>query len=60
MYETANAKDAWDLVHALRIDYVWVDRIERAAYPTGMAKFDDDAYFVTVFQNPEVRIYRAR
>jgi len=60
MYETANAKDAWDLVHALRIDYVWVDRIERAAYPAGMAKFDDDAYFVTVFQNPEVRIYRAR
>jgi hypothetical protein len=60
MYETANAKDAWDIAHALRIDYVWVDRIERAAYPAGMPKFEDAAYFMSVFQNSEVRIYRVR
>jgi hypothetical protein len=60
MYETADAKDAWDIARALRIEYVWVDRIERAAYPAGMAKFDDPAYFIPVFQNAEVRIYRAR
>jgi hypothetical protein len=60
MYQTGSAKEAWELAHALRIDYVWVDRIERAAYPGGLAKFDEAAYFIPVFQNAEVRIYRIR
>ena len=60
MYETANAKEAWDVARALRIDYVWIDRIERAAYPGGMAKFEDPDYFVPVFQNAEVRVLRVR
>jgi hypothetical protein len=61
MYETADAKDASDLAHALRIDYIWVDRIERAAYPAGMAKFDAAPdRFIPVFQNSEVRIYRVK
>jgi hypothetical protein len=61
MYETADAKDAWDLARALRVEYVWVDRIERAAYPGGMVKFDASPdLFIPIFQNPEVRIYRVR
>jgi hypothetical protein len=61
MYETAIAQDAWDLAHALRIEYVWVDRVERAAYPAGIPKFDASPdLFVPVFQNAEVRVYRVR
>jgi hypothetical protein len=61
MYETAIAQEAWDFAHALRIEFVWVDRVERTAYPAGMAKFDaSPELFVPVFQNAEVRIYRVR
>jgi hypothetical protein len=60
MYETPDAHEAADIAHALRIDFVWIDRVERAAYPKGMAKFDDGVQFVPVFQNSEVRIYRVR
>jgi hypothetical protein len=61
MYETNDAREAWDHAHALRIDYVWIDAVERAAYPAGMAKFDaNPSYFEPVFRNSEVRIYRVR
>ena len=40
MYETTSADEAWNLARALRIDYVWIDEVERAAYPSGMPKFD--------------------
>ena len=61
LYETASAQEAADIAHALRIDYVWVDRVERAAYPAGVAKFDADVtHFVPVFANGEVRIYAVR
>lgn len=60
MYETSNPEEAWDIAHALRIEFVWIDRVERAAYPGGMDKFDDTSRFIPVFQNAEVRIYRVR
>ena len=61
LYETTSGQDAADIAHALRIDYLWVDRTERAAYPAGVAKFDADvAHFVPVFANGEVRIYAVR
>src|SRR5678816_42148 len=59
MYETSNARQAWDIARALRIDYVWVDKVERAAYPSGVAKFDAAPdRFVPAFRNTEVVIYR--
>ena len=59
MYETSNARQAWDIARALRIDYVWVDKVERAAYPSGVGKFDAAPdRFVPVFRNTEVVIYR--
>ena len=61
MYETGDPRRAWDIARALRIDYIWVDRIERAAYPSGVAKFDRAPdLFVPAFQNSEVRIYNVR
>ena len=59
MYTTANAQEAWDIARSLRIDYVWVDRVERTAYPSGVAKFDASPQrFAPAFKNAEVTIYR--
>jgi hypothetical protein len=59
MYVTTSARQAWDLARALRIDYVWVDRVEREAYPSGIAKFDaSPELFAPAFKNAEVSIYR--
>jgi len=56
-----DAQAASDTARALRIDYIWIDRTERTAYPSGMAKFDAGAdRFAPVFRNDEVSIYRVR
>ena len=61
MYQTHDAGEAWDIARALRIDYIWVDAIERAAYPNGVAKFDSaPARFSVAFRNREVTIYQVR
>jgi hypothetical protein len=61
MYETSDVREAADIARALRIDFVWIDRVERAAYPAGMAKFEaSPELFTLVFANAEVRIYRVR
>ena len=58
MFATTDARRAWDIAHALRIDYVYVDGVERVAYPEGVKKFDDSPLFARAFQNGEVTIYR--
>ncbi|HET7695540.1 MAG TPA: hypothetical protein VFK57_07525 [Vicinamibacterales bacterium] len=59
MYQTGDARQAWNIARALRIDYVWVDGTERSAYPSGVAKFDGNpALFAPVFTRGDVRIYR--
>jgi hypothetical protein len=59
MYSTENAPQARDIARALRIDYVWVDRVERGAYPSGVAKFDvSPQFFAVAFRNREVTVYR--
>jgi uncharacterized membrane protein len=61
MYSTGEAKDAWDIARSLRIDYIWVDRVERAAYPSGVAKFETaPQLFAPAFKNSEVTIYRVQ
>jgi hypothetical protein len=61
MYATGSASEAHDIASSLRIDYVWIDRVERAAYPTGVAKFDRaPSLFAPVFKNGEVTIYRVQ
>ena len=61
MYATTNAKQAWDVAHALRIDYVWIDEVERAAYPSGLPKFESSPqYFAPAFKNDRVSIYRVQ
>jgi hypothetical protein len=58
MFATTNAQHAWDIAHGLRIDYVYVDGVERAAYPDGVAKFEASSLFGRAFRNGEVTIYK--
>jgi hypothetical protein len=61
MYATTDARQAWEIGRALRIDYFWVDGVERAAYGPGVAKFDGrPELFTPVFRSGDVRIYRLR
>jgi hypothetical protein len=61
MYQTENVRQASEIARSLRIDYVWVDRVERTAYPSGAAKFEAaPQLFVPAFRNAEVSIYHVR
>jgi hypothetical protein len=60
LFATANAQQAWDIARALRIDYIYVDAVERRAYPEGVAKFEGTPLFQRVFRNGEVTIYKVR
>ncbi len=58
MYATADATAARRIARELGIEYVYVDRVERDAYPEGAAKFDaHPESFAPLFRNDEVRIY---
>jgi hypothetical protein len=58
IYAFGDAARAWRSAVTLGIDYLWVDRVERAAY-ANVAKFEDHhEWFNPVFRNDEVTIYR--
>ena len=59
MYSTSNPSEATNIAHSLRIDYVYVDEIERRAYPNGI-RFDGASGFEKVFEEGPVAIYRVR
>jgi hypothetical protein len=61
MYATRDAREASAIAHELRIDYIWIDQVERRAYPSGMAKFAEaPQYFTPAFHNEEVVIYHVQ
>ena len=61
MYATVDAREAWTIARLLRVDYIWVDEVERAAYPAGVKKFDQALqYFAPAYRNDEVIIYRVQ
>jgi len=61
MYASADPREAFDIARSLRIDYIYVDRVERAAYPGGVAKFDGaPQLFSAAFRNSEVTVYRVQ
>ena len=41
LFATPNADEAADIAHKLRLDYLYVDRDDIAAYPEGVQKFDE-------------------
>lgn len=58
LYATRNIEEAAAIARRLRLDYLYVDRHDIAAYP-GVGKFDEHPdRFPRVFANDEVRIYK--
>jgi uncharacterized membrane protein len=60
IFATTDATEARDIARRLRIDYLYVDTADIAAYPGGVPKFDASEAFEQVFANGEVRVYRVR
>ncbi len=59
LYATPNAAEAWQLARRLRIDYLYVDTADVAAYPEGVAKLEHNPReFERVFTAGDVAIYR--
>jgi hypothetical protein len=58
LFATENVEEAADIARRLRLDYLYVDREDDAAYP-GVRKFDAHPdRFTRVFANDQVRIYK--
>jgi uncharacterized membrane protein len=58
LFATADVNEAVAIARRLRLDYLYVDRDDIAAYP-GVRKFDEHPdRFGRVFSNDEVRIYK--
>lgn len=61
LFATADMSEATAIAYRLRIDYLYVDLEDVAAYGEGVAKFaQHPEKFERVFANSEVRIYRVR
>ena len=60
LFATSDPAEAAAIAYKLRIDYLYVDREDVAAYREGVAKFADADRFERVFSNGEVEIYRVR
>ena len=57
LFATANAAEASAIARRLRIDYLYVDDDDMAAYPDGTRKFDrEPALFERVFENRTVTL----
>ncbi len=58
IYETTDVDEALALWRDLKIDYLYVGRVEREAYAAGTAKFAaHPEHFGRVFSNDEVTVY---
>jgi hypothetical protein len=58
MYASTDAQAAWQLARRLRIEYIYADRVERAAYPDGIAKFDAaPSLFRSAFRSGDVAVW---
>ena len=59
MYSAPSPSDAASVARSLRIDYVYVDQVERRAYPNGI-HFDGSDAFEKVFDEGPVAVYHVR
>ena len=54
LFSTSNVNEAISIAHRLRVDYLYVDTADIAAYPGGIPKFEaSPAAFERVFANGE-------
>ena len=59
LYATVDASEAHRLALSRRIQYLYIDEDDRAAYPAGVAKFTNP-YFETVYDRRGITIVRVR
>jgi uncharacterized membrane protein len=59
MYSTSNPGEAADIARSLHVNYIYVDEVERRAYPNGI-RFEDSPGFQKVFDEGPVAVYRVR
>jgi len=59
MYAATDAEVAADIARQLRIEYVYVDEVERHAHPSGI-QFDHSPAFEKVFDAAPAAVYRVR
>jgi hypothetical protein len=59
MYSTGNPVEAAEIARSLHVDYVYVDEVERRAYPDGV-RFESSGAFQKVFEEGPVAVYRRR
>jgi hypothetical protein len=62
LYETPDAREAWELAGRLHIDYVYLDETERKRYPGAPSdKFGlHPEYFTPVFHNRRTAVFAVR
>jgi len=61
MFKTDAAAEAWRLARALRLDYVFVDHVERQAFgEAAIAKFYDQRFFTPVFSQGAAAVFAVR
>jgi hypothetical protein len=59
LYGTRDAARAWEIAHAMKIDYLYVDHVERTAFgEEAIRKFDTNPqYFRPMFERADVAVY---
>jgi hypothetical protein len=61
MFRTTNPADAWAIARALRVDFVYLDAVERQAFEeASIAKFSDRRFFTEVFRQDAAAVYAVR
>jgi uncharacterized membrane protein len=60
MYLATDPAVASNIARRLRIDFVYVDEVERKAYPHIGDTLGDNRYFQRVFSNQAVQLYAVR
>ena len=61
IFDSRDPAIAHDTARRMAIDYLWVDDVERRAYPEGTAILAGaPGYFTPVFDNGEVQVYQVR
>jgi hypothetical protein len=60
MFATGSAAEAAAIARSLRIDYIYINDFDRGAYPGGIDKFEDRAYFTPAFKNDAAAVYQVK
>lgn len=61
MYRTTDAADAWRTAHALHLDYIFVDAVERRAFgPAAIDKFHNPRFFQPVFWTGSAEVIKVQ